>query len=55
MKEGAIYARLSGYIAAGILEQPNRVLRRDEPLISSSLIDSFNRVNMLLIIDYKEL
>jgi acyl carrier protein len=51
MEEDTIYAQLSGYIAAEILKQPNRVIGRDEPLISSGLVDSFSRVDLSLFIE----
>lgn len=47
----SIYDKLSQYIAASILKQPNRVIVIDEPLISSGLIDSFSRVDISLFIE----
>lgn len=47
----SIYNQLSRYIAAEILKQPDRVIEMDEPLISSGLIDSFNRVELSLFIE----
>ena len=49
--EDALYAQLSKYIAVEILKQPERVIGRDEPLISSGLIDSFNRIDLSLFIE----
>jgi acyl carrier protein len=46
-----IYAQLSKYIAAEILKQPDRVIGKDEPLMSSGLIDSFNRIDLSLYIE----
>jgi acyl carrier protein len=46
-----IYTQLSKYIAADILKQPDRVIGKDEPLISSGLIDSFNRIDLSLFIE----
>jgi acyl carrier protein len=46
-----MYMQLSNYIAAGILKQPKRVIGKDEPLISSGLIDSFNRIDLSLFIE----
>lgn len=46
-----IYAQLSKYIAVEILKQPDRVIGSDEPLISSGLIDSFNRIDLSLFIE----
>ncbi|MCK5314034.1 MAG: acyl carrier protein [Anaerolineales bacterium] len=43
--------KLSQYIAAQILKQPNRQISADEPLISSGLIDSFSLVDMALYIE----
>ncbi len=45
------YNTLMRHIAANILKQPNRVLRPDEALISSGIIDSFNLVDLALFIE----
>jgi acyl carrier protein len=42
---------LGQYIAAKILKQPKRVLRADEALISSGLIDSFSLVDLALYVE----
>ena len=42
---------LGQYIAAKILKQPKRVLREDEALISSGLIDSFSLVDLALYVE----
>ena len=42
---------LGQYIAANILKQPKRVLREDEALISSGLIDSFSLVDLALYVE----
>ena len=42
---------LRQYIAAKILKQPKRVLREDEALISSGLIDSFSLVDLALYVE----
>ena len=42
---------LGAYIAATILKQPSRVIRPDQPLISSGLIDSFSLVDMALFVE----
>jgi acyl carrier protein len=42
---------LGQYIAAKILKQPKRVVREDEPLISSGLIDSFSLVDLALYVE----
>ena len=44
---------LAQYIAAEILKQPKRVVRPDEPLISSGLIDSFHLVDLGLFVEDK--
>ena len=49
--EDAIYEQLAKYIAKDILKQPDRVIGRDEPLISGGLIDSFNRIDLSLFIE----
>ncbi|MBI5934058.1 MAG: acyl carrier protein [Chloroflexi bacterium] len=46
-----IYQQLAKYIAVDILKQPDRVIAKDEPLISSGLIDSFNRIDLSLFIE----
>jgi acyl carrier protein len=43
--------KLGAYVAATILKQPNRVIRPDQPLISSGLIDSFSLVDMALFVE----
>ena len=49
--EETIYQQLAKYIAVDILKQPDRVIAKDEPLISSGLIDSFNRIDLSLFIE----
>ena len=39
------------YIAAHILKNPRRVIKPDEPLISSGLIDSFHLVDLGLFVE----
>ncbi|HNT53735.1 MAG TPA: acyl carrier protein [Anaerolineaceae bacterium] len=39
-------AKVAEYLARNILKQPQRVIRPDEPLISSGLIDSFSLVDL---------
>ncbi len=46
-----IIDKLSKYIAATILKQPNRVIQPDQPLISSGMIDSFSLVDLALFIE----
>lgn len=38
-------------IAAQILKQPGRRIEKDEPIISSGLIDSFNLVDVALLVE----
>jgi len=42
---------LSTYIAEKILKQSRRVIRPEEPLISSGLIDSFHLVDLALFVE----
>ena len=42
---------LSQLIAAKILKRPNRSIKPDEALISSGLIDSFNLVDVALLVE----
>jgi acyl carrier protein len=42
---------LAQEIAAQILEQPERKLSPDEPLISGGIIDSFSLVDLALIVE----
>jgi len=44
-------SKLAAYIAAEILKQPKRVIRPDEALISSGLIDSFSLVDLSLFVE----
>ncbi len=46
-----IIQKLSAYIAASVLKQPNRVLKIDQPLISGGLIDSFSLVDLSLFVE----
>lgn len=50
MTEEIIQA-LSQHIAKDILKKPNRVLKADEPLLSSGLIDSFHLVDLAIYIE----
>jgi acyl carrier protein len=47
----SISSVLAAKIAERILKQPNRVIKSDEPLISSGLIDSFSLVDLALIVE----
>lgn len=42
---------LARHIATAILNQPKRVIRADEPLISTGLIDSFHLVDLGLFVE----
>ena len=42
---------LAEYIAKEILKQPKRVIKPDEPIISSGLIDSFHLVDLGLFVE----
>ncbi len=46
-----IIAKLAAYIAAQILKQPKRVIRPDEALISSGLVDSFSLMDLGLFVE----
>ena len=46
-----IMQTISTYITAQILKQPKRVLKPDEPLLSSGLVDSFSLVDLSLFIE----
>lgn len=46
-----IINKLGEYIAREILKQPKRIIRPDESLISSGLIDSFSLVDLGLFIE----
>ena len=45
--------QLSTYIVTEILKQPKRVLKPDEKIISSGLIDSFHLVDLGLFVEDK--
>ncbi len=46
-----LVTNLSQLIAARILKRPNRSIKPDEALISSGLIDSFNLVDVALLVE----
>lgn len=46
-----IVAPLAQYIAINILKQPNRIIRAEEPLLTSGLVDSFSLMDMALYIE----
>ena len=48
-----IASPVAGYISGTILKNPKRVIKPDEKLISSGLIDSFHLVDLGLFIEDK--
>ena len=46
-----IISKLAAFITGNILKQPKRVIRPDELLISSGLIDSFSLVDLGLFVE----
>ena len=48
-----ITSTIAGYITGTILKNPKRVIKPDEKLISSGLIDSFHLVDLGLFIEDK--
>lgn len=46
-----IIEKIGGYIASNVLKQPNRVIKPDQALISSGLIDSFSLVDLALFVE----
>lgn len=46
-----LIAELEAKIAAQILKQPGRRIDKDEPIISSGLIDSFSLVDVALLVE----
>ena len=46
-----IVTKLAAQIAAEILKQPKRVIKPDEALISSGLIDSFSLMDLSLLVE----
>jgi acyl carrier protein len=49
--DNPISNKLSEYIAANIIKQPQRQITPDEALISSGLIDSFSLVDLALFVE----
>ncbi len=47
----SILEKLNSYIASEILKQPDRVLKLEEPLLSSGLINSFHLVDLSLFVE----
>jgi acyl carrier protein len=46
-----VMKQLAVHIAADVLHQPNRVLKPDQPLLSSGIIDSFSLVDLAMYIE----
>ena len=46
-----IQSTLANYIAVTILKQPKRIIKPDEKLISSGLVDSFSLVDLSIFIE----
>lgn len=46
-----IYSSLAKYIALEFLKQPDRIINRDEALLSSGMIDSFHLVDLALFVE----
>ena len=46
-----LISQLSSYIAREMLKDPSRSIARDEPLLSSGLVDSFSLVDLALFIE----
>ena len=46
-----IIQKTGSYIASSILKQPTRVIKADQPIISSGLIDSFSLVDLALFVE----
>lgn len=46
-----IIQKLATQIAEKILRQPNKIIKPDQPLISSGLIDSFSLVDLALFVE----
>jgi acyl carrier protein len=46
-----ILEKLGAYVATQILKQPDRIVKPDEPLLSSGLVDSFHLVDLSLFVE----
>jgi acyl carrier protein len=46
-----ILEKLCAYVATEILKQPNRIIKPDEPLLSTGLVDSFHLVDLSLFVE----
>jgi acyl carrier protein len=47
----SILEKLNDYVAAEILKQPGKVIKPEEPLLTSGLIDSFHLVDLSLFVE----
>lgn len=47
----SVLEKINEYLAAEILKQPGRVIKPEEPLLSSGLIDSFHLVDLSLFVE----
>jgi acyl carrier protein len=46
-----IVSKLTDLVAKNILKKPDRIIKPDEPLLSSGLIDSFSLIDMALLVE----
>jgi acyl carrier protein len=46
-----LFEQLSTYVASEFLRQPGRLIKPDEPLLSSGLVDSFHLVDLSLFVE----
>ncbi|NMC28821.1 MAG: acyl carrier protein [Pelolinea sp.] len=51
MDKNTIVAQVGKKIAADILKEPNKIIKADEAIISSGLVDSFSLVDLALIVE----
>lgn len=51
MMNEELIQKLGEYIAKNILKQPNRILKPDQPLLSSGLVDSFSVVDISIFVE----
>ena len=51
MTHDEMIQKLSAQIAANILKQPGKVLKPDQPLLTSGLVDSFSLVDLALFVE----
>ena len=51
MMNRELIQKLGDYIAKNILKQPNRILKPDQPLLSSGLVDSFSVVDISIFVE----